>query len=57
MHRMYERGVMPVQMSYCGLNFDILTGISAPLLVAGLVYRGVAGRRLVRLWNVLGLLC
>jgi len=55
MHRMYERGVMPVQMSYSGLNYDILTGISA-LLVATLVYRGVAGRRLVRLWNVLGLL-
>ena len=37
MHRMYERGIMPVQMSYSGLNYDILTGIRA-LVVAALVY-------------------
>jgi hypothetical protein len=55
MHRMYERGIMPVQMSYSGLNYDILTGASA-LIVAALVYTGHAGVRLVRLWNVLGLL-
>ena len=55
MHRMYERGIMPVQMSYSGLNYDILTGILA-LVVAALVYTGRAGHRLVRLWNVIGLL-
>lgn len=54
MHAMYERGVMPVQMSYSGRNFDILTGISA-LLVAWLVRTGRGGRRLVVAWNVLGL--
>ena len=26
---MYERGVMPVQMSYSGRNFDIITGLSS----------------------------
>jgi hypothetical protein len=29
MHRAYEEGVMPVQMSYSGRNFDIVTGSSA----------------------------
>jgi hypothetical protein len=54
MHGMYERGVMPVQMSYSGRNFDILTGLSA-LVVARLVASGRAGARLVAIWNVLGL--
>jgi hypothetical protein len=52
---MYERGVMPVQMSYSGLNYDIVTGILA-VVVAVLVYTGVGGHRLVRLWNVVGLI-
>ena len=55
MHQMYERGIMPVQMSYSGLNYDILTGILA-IGVALLVYTGLAGARLVRLWNVIGLI-
>jgi hypothetical protein len=58
MHEAYEVGLMPVQMSYSGLNFDILTGASA-LLVAVLVAFGRAGTRLVQAWNILGslLLC
>jgi hypothetical protein len=58
MHRAYEAGLMPVQMSYSGLNFDIVTGASA-LIVAALVALGRAGARLVRGWNILGslLLC
>lgn len=55
MHALYERGVMPGQMSYSGRNFDIVTGITA-LLVAWLVASGRAGRRVVLTWNVLGLL-
>jgi hypothetical protein len=54
MHRMFERGIMPEQMSYSGRNFDIVTGISA-LIVAALVATGRGGRILVALWNVLGL--
>ena len=38
MHAMYERGVMPEQMSYSGRNFDIVTGITA-LVVAWLVFQ------------------
>jgi hypothetical protein len=29
LHRAYREGLMPVQMSYSGFNFDILTGLSA----------------------------
>ena len=54
MHALYERGLMPVQMSYSGRNLDIVTGAMA-VLVAILVGRGSAGRRLVAAWNVLGL--
>jgi hypothetical protein len=53
MHAMYERGIMPEQMSYSGRNFDIVTGITA-LPVAVLVGSGRAGRGLVTAWNVLG---
>ena len=54
MHAMYTRGIMPEQMSYSGLNFDIVTGASA-IIVAVLVWSGWGGRRLVTLWNLLGL--
>ncbi len=54
MHEMYERGIMPEQMSYSGRNFDIVTGITA-LIVAALVVAGRGGAMLVRAWNLLGL--
>ena len=54
MHALYLRGIMPEQMSYSGLNFDVLTGASA-LVVAALVASGRGGRALVAAWNVLGL--
>ena len=55
MHQLYRDGLMPVQMSYSGLNYDILTGLLA--IPVGILY---AMRRLplwvVRAWNVMGLL-
>jgi hypothetical protein len=54
MHEMYKRGVMPIQMSYEGRNYDILTGIAA-IVVAVLTGRGWGGRRLVVVWNIFGL--
>jgi hypothetical protein len=51
---MYERGVMPAQMSYSGRNFDIITGISA-FVVAWLVAQGRGGRLLIAIWNLMGL--
>ena len=54
MHALVSRGIMPEQMSYSGRNFDVVTGATA-IVVAGLVAAGVAGRRLVMAWNILGL--
>jgi hypothetical protein len=54
MHGMYTRGVMPVQMSYSGLNFDIVTGATA-IPVALLAATGRAGPGIVAAWNVVGL--
>jgi hypothetical protein len=53
MHAMYERGVMPEQMSYSGRNFDILTGVTAVIL--GALLASGRGRSLVGWWNALGL--
>jgi hypothetical protein len=54
MHDMYTRGIMPVQMTYTGLNFDIITGITA-IPVAILSARGMSGRGVVTAWNIAGL--
>jgi hypothetical protein len=54
MHALVARGIMPNQMSYSGRNFDIVTGATA-IIVAILVKQGYGGRRLVVVWNVLGL--
>lgn len=53
LHRAYETGLMPVQMSYSGLNFDIATGVSSLALCLLLLF-GLAGPRAVRVWNVMG---
>jgi hypothetical protein len=55
MHRAARAGVMPVQMSFEGWNFDIVTGASA-VVVAGLLVADRAPRALVVGWNVLGVL-
>jgi hypothetical protein len=55
MHRAYTEGLMPVQMSYSGRNFDIITGVTAVLLGAWLAFTRRESRGLVLLWNTLGL--
>lgn len=55
LHRAYAEGLMPVQMSYSGRNFDIVTGITALLLAAALwAAPQRVSPRVVMLWNVLG---
>jgi MFS family permease len=54
MHHAAREGVMPVQLSYSGWNFDIITGATA-LLVAALAHRPRAGRTLLLAWNLMGL--
>ncbi len=53
MHEAAAQGIMPVQMSFSGWNFDIVTGVTA-IVVALLAARGVASRRLIWAWNLLG---
>jgi hypothetical protein len=53
MHEAYVAGVMPVQMSYSGRNYDIVTGITAGLLGWWLA-RGHVPRWIVAAWNLLG---
>ena len=55
LHRAYREGLMPVQMSYSGRNFDIISGVTAALLGLWLVMRPTLSRRLVFAWNTLGL--
>jgi len=55
MHRAYVEGLMPVQMSYSGRNFDIVTGVTAILLGAWLATGERRSRALVFAWNSLGL--
>lgn len=53
LHRWYMEGVLPVQMTYEGDNFDVLTGLLA-LLMTPLVYLGKLGRRAVWAFNLIG---
>ena len=48
MHALFERGIMPVQMSYSGRNFDIVTGATAIVVAVARqsgAWRTPAGRR------------
>jgi hypothetical protein len=54
MHRAYTEGLMPIQMSYSGRNFDIVTGITAIVLAIALRVTSVP-RWVIQAWNVLGL--
>lgn len=57
MHRAAEVGIMPVELSYSGYNFDIVTGIGA-IALAGLLGMGVrVPRSVVWTWNVWGCWC
>ena len=54
MHRAAREGVMPVQMSFAGWNFDILTGLSA-LVLAAILRRRKLPLAVLHVWNCLGL--
>ena len=53
LHSMHGRGLIPEQMTWSGLNFDVLAGLGA-LLVASMAWRGQASRRHIVLWNGVG---
>jgi hypothetical protein len=53
MHRAAQEGVMPVQMSFEGLNFDIVTGVAA--IVGALVLRLRPSRSVAIGFSVVGI--
>jgi hypothetical protein len=55
LHRLYLEGVVPVQMTYAGRNFDVVSGIGGALLGGWLLSGRAAPRGLVLAWNVVGL--
>lgn len=55
MHRAHDEGLMPIQMSYSGQNFDIVTGITAIALAIALAVTHVP-RWIVWAWNILGMI-
>lgn len=46
--------VIPARMTAAGSNFDIVTGLTAPI-IAWLLARGTVGTRIALVWNVIGL--
>lgn len=49
-------GLIPVSMTFAGWNFDILAGMTAPLLAYFLLRNDGASKKWVLIWNLLGLL-
>jgi hypothetical protein len=57
MHHAGNVGIMPVQLSYSGYNFDIVTGVSALLIFTLLKFGRSVSRSVLWVWNVWGSLC
>jgi hypothetical protein len=53
MHEAAAEGIMPVQMTFSGDNFDIVTGAGA-IVVAALLATGRAPLWIVGVWNAMG---
>lgn len=51
--RLHHEGVLPVQMTMEGRNYDVLTGVSAFVLL-GAIARGKVPRPALVLWNMMG---
>ncbi len=54
LHYWYEVGTIPIQMTYEGLNFDIITGVLA-LIVAAWAKFGTPPKALFWVFNIVGL--
>jgi hypothetical protein len=52
---LHAQGLLPVQMTFEGLNFDVLTGVTAPLAAYLLTARPGWRRPILLGWNVMGL--
>jgi hypothetical protein len=55
LHRLYLDGAIPVQMTYAGFNFDIVSGISGAALGVWMMSGRPVSRGVLFVWNVAGL--
>ncbi|MBL0043810.1 MAG: hypothetical protein IPP33_05155 [Flavobacteriales bacterium] len=52
LHEGYVQGLVPQGMTYCGFNFDILSGISAAFMVAWMLGKSPPRRNVQLAWNI-----
>jgi hypothetical protein len=57
MHRAATLGIMPVELSYSGYNFDIVTGTGALLLFLAMQAGWRVPARVIWVWNIWGFWC
>lgn len=57
MHHAGSKGIMPVELSFSGYNFDIITGIGALVIFVLLQSGREVPRFILWLWNIWGSLC
>ncbi len=50
----FAAGILPIQVTFEGANYDVLLGISA-IFVAIYAYRKTASKKFLILWNVIGI--
>ena len=55
LHRLHLDGAIPVQMTYSGLNFDIVSGITGAALGLWMMSGGGVAKVVLFVWNVMGL--
>jgi len=53
---LFIKQIIPVQMTFEGINYDILTGLSAPLIAYYVFTEGKWPKVTALLWNIAGLL-
>ena len=53
LHRLYLEGAVPIQMTYLGRNFDVISGITGLVLGLWLLRRRPTPRGVVLAWNLL----
>jgi hypothetical protein len=54
LHSWYRQGVIPVQMTYLGHNFDIVSGVLAIVLCVWLLMAADVPRAVILCWNLIG---
>ncbi len=55
LHSLFTFRLVPKMMTYSGLNFDIVMGISAPII--GFLYlKNILGKSILLIWNIVGLI-